>query len=134
MADGRLYTIGGEEAYKTYYDKYSVHSRHFTFLFNTFVFLQFFNFFCCRKVKDEMDIFEGIFSNWLFWFIILVTISCQIIILKFLNQFFGLYLYGGLTVQQFFISVGISILTIPASFVLRLIPVEEEAEEGNNNE
>ena len=125
MADGRLYSISGEEAYKVYFDKYGVHSRHFTFLFNTFVFLQFFNFFCCRKVKDELNIFEGVFSNWLFWMIILVIILCQVLILKVLNQFFGLYIYGGLTVQQFFISFGIAVLTIPVSLLLRLIPVGE---------
>ena len=52
MADGKFYTIGGEDAYKIYYDKYHMYSRHITFIFNTFVFMQIFNFFCCRKIND----------------------------------------------------------------------------------
>ena len=33
------------------------YSRHFTILFNVFVFLQFFNFLNARKIEDEWNIF-----------------------------------------------------------------------------
>lgn len=52
VADGKFYTISGQENYKQWFDKYRNHSRHFTFIFNTFVFLQVFNFICCRRIKD----------------------------------------------------------------------------------
>ena len=52
MANGRFYTLAGDDAYKVYFDKFGVHSRHFTFIFNAFVLLQIFNFFCCRRISD----------------------------------------------------------------------------------
>lgn len=52
VADGKFYTISGHDNYKQWFDKYKNHSRHFTFIFNTFVFLQVFNFICCRRIKD----------------------------------------------------------------------------------
>lgn len=38
-------------------------SRHFTFIFNTFVMMQIFNFLNCRKLKDEWNTFESKLSN-----------------------------------------------------------------------
>ena len=34
-------------------------SRHFTLVFNCFVFLQIFNFVNARKLQDEINIFQG---------------------------------------------------------------------------
>ena len=34
-------------------------SRHFTFIFNTFVMMTIFNFLNCRKLKDELNTFES---------------------------------------------------------------------------
>ena len=82
MADGRFYTISGDDAYKVFYDKYHVNSRHFTFIFNTFVFLQIFNFFCCRRVNDELDILKGICKSWLFWFIVAIIVIFQVVIME----------------------------------------------------
>lgn len=52
VTDGKFYHISGHEDYKIWFDKYHNHSRHFTFIFNVFVFLQVFNFICCRRIKD----------------------------------------------------------------------------------
>ena len=41
-------------------------SRHFTFIFTAFVFMQIFNMVCCRKVHDEINIFEHVFTNPMF--------------------------------------------------------------------
>lgn len=39
-------------------------AKHMTLIFNTFVFLQIFNQYNCRKNRlNEFNIFEGIFSN-----------------------------------------------------------------------
>lgn len=47
---------------------------HFTIFFQTFVLLQVFNEFNSRKLQRyEINIFAGIFNNWLFWFIIIIT-------------------------------------------------------------
>jgi hypothetical protein len=48
-------------------------SRHMTNVFNIFVLFQIFNMINCRKVNDEKNIFEDMFSNWMFpliWVII----------------------------------------------------------------
>jgi calcium-translocating P-type ATPase len=58
-------------------------SQHFTFFFNLFVFLQIFNEFNCRKIKDdEKNVFIGIFENSLFVFIMLATIVVQILLVQ----------------------------------------------------
>jgi len=41
-------------------------SRHFTYVFNTFVCMTMFNFLNARKIKDEKNIFEGFCNNPLF--------------------------------------------------------------------
>jgi hypothetical protein len=35
-------------------------SRHFTFIFTSFVLMQIFHMFCCRKVHDEWNVFQDI--------------------------------------------------------------------------
>jgi hypothetical protein len=52
VVDGKWYTISGHDDYIIWFNKYNVYSRHFTFIYNTFVFLQVFNFVCCKKIKD----------------------------------------------------------------------------------
>ena len=52
VTNGMFYTLSGEDNYYTYYQKYKVHSRHFTFIFTTFVMMQIFNFFNCRRIRD----------------------------------------------------------------------------------
>lgn len=51
------------------------YSRHMTWVFDFFVFMQIWNMICARKIHDEFNIFEGIHLNWLFilvWLIICV--------------------------------------------------------------
>jgi len=55
-------------------------TRHFTFVFNTFVFLQIFNFFSCRKLNDEFNIFENITESPLFVFIVVAICAGQLIL------------------------------------------------------
>ena len=50
VRSGRFYTITGGDDYVTVYDATMVYSRHFTFIFNTFVFMQIFNFINSRKL------------------------------------------------------------------------------------
>ena len=49
---GRLTTLKGEDDYKPIFDATGVYSRHFTFIFNTFVMMQIFNFINSRKIHD----------------------------------------------------------------------------------
>lgn len=54
ICSGRFITITGNDDYKTAFDEIGIYSRHFTFIFNTFVMLQIFNFINCRKIHDEV--------------------------------------------------------------------------------
>jgi magnesium-transporting ATPase (P-type) len=105
-----------------WFKKYHNHSRHFTFIFNTFVFLQIFNFLGCRKIKDELNLFEGILRSKLFCIIIFVIIVLEILIITFGGRFFQVYQYYGLNPIQWVISVGIGALAIPVSILIRLLP------------
>lgn len=45
-------------------------ARHFTYIFNIFVFLQLFNMINCRKIgKRDFNVFESMFHNWYFLFL-----------------------------------------------------------------
>ncbi len=52
VRSGRMYLIGNGEDYMTVWKTYHLYSRHFTFIFNTFVMMQVFNFINCRKLYD----------------------------------------------------------------------------------
>jgi Ca2+ transporting ATPase len=62
----------------------TVPNEHFTFFFNTFVFMQVFNEINCRKLRsNELNIFEGFFNNWLFLMILSLTVIVQFLIVTF---------------------------------------------------
>lgn len=57
-------------------------SRHFTILFNAFLWMTIFNFISARKLKDELNIFKGITKNMLFLIIVAAIIILQILIVS----------------------------------------------------
>ena len=61
VRSGRAYTIGGEYDYVKYITDSYTPSRHFTFIFNTFVMMCVFNFVNARKIRDEFWVMEGTF-------------------------------------------------------------------------
>ncbi|UYV61055.1 PMCA [Cordylochernes scorpioides] len=65
--DSGLYAPLGAEA-----------SEHFTIIFNTFVMMTLFNEVNARKIHGERNIFEGFFSNHIFYSIILITTVAQV--------------------------------------------------------
>ncbi|KAG6966610.1 hypothetical protein JG688_00006704 [Phytophthora aleatoria] len=52
--------------------------RHYTIIFNTFVFSQLFNEFNARKTNNEWRVFNGLVANPLFIMIILITLFVQV--------------------------------------------------------
>jgi hypothetical protein len=57
-----------------------------------------------------------------FLLIVALIVILQILIITFGGKFFQLYRYQGLNIIQWVISVGIALLAIPTSIILRLLP------------
>lgn len=71
----------GESIYG-YYNGESVPSRHMTVVFNLFVFMQIWNMLAARKINDEFNIFEGVFTNAMFIAVWLIIVIGQIAIVQ----------------------------------------------------
>lgn len=99
ICSGRNYFLDGSKDYEKFYQDSYIPSRHFTFIFNTFVMLQIFNFMNARRIRDEMNIFSRIFSNILFPIIVVGIVIFQIILVTFGSIVFYCYSYYGLTVH-----------------------------------
>lgn len=71
---GRLEDWEGNDLYATFAPEFGP-SRHLTFIFTVFVLMQIFNMICCRTIHDELNIFKGVHTNFMFiliWVIIMV--------------------------------------------------------------
>lgn len=68
-------------------------SRHYTYNFNVFVWLQIFNFVNARKIHDELNIFHRIFESCFFPVIWIIVVILQALILTFGSQAFRLALW-----------------------------------------
>jgi len=99
------------------------HSRlHHTFSFNVFVFCQIFNEFNSRRIGNEHDIFAGVFNNFMFVTIILVTIIVQFLFVQFGGNFTQC---APLPLSLWLYSVLFGVTSILFGFVYRFIPVGE---------
>ncbi|KAK2725056.1 hypothetical protein QYM36_001494 [Artemia franciscana] len=58
-------------------------SQHFTVIFNTFVMMTLFNEINARKIHGQRNVFEGIFSNMIFYGIWIITFVSQILIIQY---------------------------------------------------
>ncbi|XP_054163372.1 plasma membrane calcium-transporting ATPase 2-like isoform X2 [Oppia nitens] len=72
-------------------------SQHFTIIFNTFVMMTLFNEVNSRKIHGERNIFEGLFSNPIFYGILIVTAIAQVVIVQYGGRPFNT---AALTVDQ----------------------------------
>ncbi|KAL3632505.1 putative calcium-transporting ATPase 11, plasma membrane-type [Castilleja foliolosa] len=90
-----------------------------TFIFNTFVFCQVFNEINSRDM-EKINIFRGIFGNWVFTGIILATVVFQVIIVEFLGTFASTVPLNG---KLWLYSVLLGAAGMPIAVVLKCIPV-----------
>jgi len=92
-----------------------------TMVFNTFVLLQVFNEFNARVVTNAINVFSGIFKNFIFVGILLATAAMQVVIVEFGGTFLET---TGLSARQWGTCVLLGLLSIPLGFIGRLVPVE----------
>lgn len=57
-------------------------TQHFTVIFNTFVMMTMFNEINARKIHGQRNVFEGFFSNPIFYSIWIGTVAAQVIAMK----------------------------------------------------
>jgi magnesium-transporting ATPase (P-type) len=74
-------------------------SQHYTLLFHAFVMMTLFNQVAARKLKAEFNLFEGVFNNWIFVFLVFLETLFQVLLVQFVGEVFGCY-KGGLTGMQ----------------------------------
>ena len=79
---GRPYNWDQTPLYK-YKEKEWGPSRHFSNVFNVFVWMQIFNMLNARKINDEKNIFNGILDNKLYLVVMVLIFAGQIIIMVF---------------------------------------------------
>ncbi|EFA79442.1 hypothetical protein PPL_07860 [Heterostelium album PN500] len=113
--------------------------RHYTIIFNTFVFLQVFNEINARVLGNDLNPFKRIFTNPIYVIIWFATIGIQILFVTF----------GGtatsttpLTLGEWGLCVATGFISLPLGFLLRLIPIKnarverkrvEDIEEAQEN-
>lgn len=78
---GRLYDWDGKPLWFKYEHQYGT-SRHMTNVFNVFTVMQIFNLVNARKINDEKNIFEGIFSSYMFLAVLVGITGAHIIIIQ----------------------------------------------------
>ena len=97
--------------------------KHYTILFNFFVFCQVFNELNARSISDDMNVLAGILKNYMFILVIVFTVVMQYIIIE----------YGGdftkttpLTAEEWKRTVGLAAVTFPIGIIMRLLPISED--------
>eukprot|EP01132_Coremiostelium_polycephalum_P003241 gene3241-4056_t len=108
-----VFLFVGQDIFNT--KLYSVH--HFTLIFNTFVFLQIFNEFNCRRITQK-NILNGITRNWQFIAIITMTTVVQFVLVQYGTNFIKT---DGLNLYEWGVTVGVSSLGLPIGFCIKLI-------------
>ena len=81
--------------------------RHYAFLFNMYVMLQIFNEINAKKLlPQEVNVFAGLFNNWFFITILLISIVVQVLFvqIKVIATFLKM---KPLTTEEYLITVGI---------------------------
>jgi len=114
-----LLLFGHEAVFPNHpWEEKSVH--HFTIVFNTFVWMQLFNEFNARKVNAEQNIFEGVFTNWVFWMILIISVGLQILMVEVFGPFVET---EPLPWQEWLICIAFGAASLVMGVILRLIPV-----------
>jgi Ca2+ transporting ATPase len=57
VRSGRMKFVTGGSDYENIYNEHRIFSRHYTFIFNTFVMMQVFNFLNSKKLHEEVNYF-----------------------------------------------------------------------------
>ncbi|CAK9225427.1 unnamed protein product [Sphagnum troendelagicum] len=93
-----------------------------TVIFNGFVFCQVFNEINARR-PEKLNVFQGIYKNYIFLSIMGITVVFQIIVVEFLNKFAQT---TKLPAKWWILCILIGLISLPLGTVVKLIPVPEK--------
>lgn len=120
----RFYPFSNTEQYKHTWSVMIGPSRHYTVVFNAFVWLQVFNMINARKIANEVNVFAGAMSNGL-WLVIMVVIGVlQVLLVQFAGFTLDCHL-DGLTLEQWGLCVLLGSFTLVVQLLLHLVPAEQ---------
>jgi magnesium-transporting ATPase (P-type) len=109
---------------------------HYSMIFNVFVMMTLFNEVNMRKLENQRNVFQGILGNPIFWYVIVIIIIAQIILIEFGGIAFGT---RGLSISQWFICIAFGAGTmiwhqIVIFFPCKWIPNGDNADDLSSNE
>lgn len=119
VVSGMVQGLDGAEIYR--YFEGQTPSRHLTVVFNLFVLFQIFNMVAARKINDEFNIFEGIFTNAMFSGIWLLIVAGQYFIVQFGGWALKVHL-NGLNLNQWIICFCFGVTVLFFNAVLKFVP------------
>ncbi|KAG5486203.1 hypothetical protein LSCM1_07323 [Leishmania martiniquensis] len=96
--------------------------EHRTIVFNVFVLCSLFQMFNCRKLYEEIDVFEGFERSKLFIGVISFCFLFQIIAVETFGDFMDV---SRLSFSEWTVSLVLTFATIPVCMMARLIPAKE---------
>jgi Ca2+ transporting ATPase len=94
-------------------------SEHFTIVFNTFVMMTLFNEINARKIHGERNIFQGLFTNPIFYSIWVATMILQVVIVQFGGYWFST---AALNLEQWLWCVAFGVGTLLWGQIVTSIP------------
>ncbi len=98
-------------------------STHMTIVFNVFVIYTLFNQFNCRVLDDSYNIFVRINKNIFFPLIVFFELGLQIILIQFGKEAFKVS-ERGLTLKQWGICIGFSVITFVLNIFLKITSID----------
>ncbi|MCJ1479589.1 hypothetical protein MMC13_008275 [Lambiella insularis] len=90
-----------------------------TLIFNTFVWMQIFNQYNCRRIDNKFNIFEGVLRNYFFLGIQVIIVGGQLLIIFVGGAAFSI---SPLDARDWAVSIVLGLLSIPIAIAIRLIP------------
>jgi len=100
-------------------------TKHFTIVFNAFVFCQVFNEFNARSIGNQLNVFAGLHRNLLFVGIVVLTVLTQWFIVEYGGDFTRTV---ALSQEEWAKTILLGALSLPLGVAMRLIPVRESPE------
>ena len=109
---------------------------HYSMIFNVFFMMTLFNEVNMRKLENQRNVFQGILGNPIFWYVVVITMIAQIILIEFGGIAFGT---RGLSTSQWFICIAFGAGTMIWHQIIVFIPCKwipngDSADDLSSNE